>query len=132
MVLTYINPLNKNYKGEFIYEFIFSKDIDTVNFGEDWDVEPCSSGNVTPPDIDNIDLVGTLVSEDIELVLTIFSDHFSMYDCVENIVALAWEKDSPDDKERLVFHFGEHYESVMSKLEQRDKIIKTKKIINDE
>ena len=34
MVLTYINPLNKNYLGEYTYEFLFSKTIE-INFGDE-------------------------------------------------------------------------------------------------
>ena len=122
MVLTYINGLNKNYKGESIYEFLFSKSLE-INFGEDWDVTPASSGNPTPPPIDEIITVAVLKTEDIELDLAINSDYFSMFDCVENIVALGWEKESPESEIRLVFHFGESFESVKDKIYSRDKII---------
>ncbi len=123
MILTYINPLNKNYKGEFIYEFLFSK-TNEINFGDDWDVNPASSGNLTPPPIEEIEIVGTLKTEDIELDLAINSDNFSMYDCVENILAIGWEKESPLNEIRLVFHFGESIDSVKEKLYSRDKILK--------
>jgi hypothetical protein len=122
MVLTYINPLNKNYKGEFTYEFLFSKSIE-INFGEDWDVSPAASGNLTPPPIDEISCVGIIKTEDIELDLALESDHFSMYDCVERVIALGWEKESPNNEERLVFHFGDTLDSVKAKFYSRDKII---------
>lgn len=122
MVLTYINPLNRNYKGEYTYEFLFSKTTE-INFGDDWDVEPASSGNATPPPIDEISIVGVLKTNDIELELALNSDNFSLYDCVENIIAMGWEKESPENDVRLVFHFGESLESVKSKLYSRDKII---------
>jgi hypothetical protein len=123
MVLTYINPLNKNYKGEHTYEFLFSK-TNEINFGDDWDVAPASSGSLTPPPVDEIDIVGILKTDEIELDLAIFSDNFSMYDCVENVIALGWEKESPNNEIRLVFHFGETIESVKEKLYSRDKIMK--------
>jgi hypothetical protein len=122
MVLTYINPLNKNYKGEITYELLFSKSVE-INFGEDWDVVPAASGSLTPPPIDEISLVGIIKTEDIELDLAIQSDHFSMYDCVERVIALGWEKESPLNEERLVFHFGDTLESVKEKLYRRDKIM---------
>lgn len=122
MVLTYINPLNKNYKGEFTYEFLFSPTME-INFGEDWDVTPSASGSLTPPPIDEIACVGIVKSEDIELDLAIESDHFSMYDCVERIIAMGWEKESPVNEERLVFHFGESLDSIKQKFYSRDKII---------
>jgi hypothetical protein len=46
-----------------------------------------------------------------------------MYDCVENVVAMGWEKESPDNDIRLVFHFGESIESVKKKIYSRDKIM---------
>lgn len=122
MVLTYINPLNKNYKGEITYELLFSKSIE-INFGEDWDIAPAASGSLTPPPVDEISCVGIIKTEDIELDLAIHSDHFSMYDCVERVIALGWEKESPLNEERLVFHFGDTFESVKEKLYKRDKIM---------
>lgn len=122
MVLTYINALNRNYKGEHTYEFLFSKNIE-INFGEDWDVNPSSSGSPTPPPIEEITTVAVLKTTDIELDLATNSDYFSMFDCVENIVAMGWEKESPESETRLVFHFGETFESVKQKIYSRDKII---------
>jgi hypothetical protein len=40
MRLIYVNELGPNYKGDNIYEFIFS-DVEEV-WGEDWDSEPAS------------------------------------------------------------------------------------------
>lgn len=131
MVLTYINPLNKNYKGEYTYEFLFSK-TDEINFGDDWDIMPACNGTLTPPPIDEINFVGVLKTNEIELDLAIESEHFSMYDCVENIIALGWEKESPNNEIRLVFHFGESIDSVKDKLYSRDKIMQTYKQFEDE
>lgn len=127
MILTYINPLNKNFKGELTYEFLFSEDTE-IDLGEDWDVQPASSGAVTPPPIESIIGVGILKTEYLEFDLAIFSDNFSMYDCLERIIALAWEKETPENDERLVFHFGESSESVLSKLYSRDIKLEINKI----
>ena len=51
MNLIYVNELGPNYKGDNIYEFIFS-DIDDV-WGEDWDATP-SGGKPLPPQIEFI------------------------------------------------------------------------------
>jgi hypothetical protein len=126
MYLVYINPLNKNYKGEFIYEFIFSKSNE-IELGDDWMINPASSGQLTPPPIAEIDRVEILQNDLIELELVIFSDNFSMVEAVENIIALGWEKESPDNDKRLVFHFGEKIESVMDKLYERDIVFNDKK-----
>jgi len=122
MVLTYINPLNKNYRGERTYEFLFSKSVE-IDFGDDWDVNPAANGAITPPPLNEIQKVAVLKTNKLELNLAIYSEYFSMYDCVERIVALGWESESPENEERLVFHFGETYESVRAKLYSRDKII---------
>lgn len=124
MYLVYINPLNKNYKGEFIYEFIFS-DKTNIEFGDDWDIQPASSGSLTPPPIRYIKKVEVLQSEEIELELAIFSDNFSYTDAVEDIIAIAWEKESPDDEKRMVFHYGEKMTDVIDKLYARDIVLKS-------
>lgn len=122
MFLLYINPLGKNYKGEFIYEFIFGNKTE-IEFGDDWDTVPASSGNLTPPDVKYIKQVETLKNSEIELELAINSDTFSYTDAVENIVAIAWEKESPDDEKRMVFHYGELMTSVIDKLYARDIVL---------
>ena len=126
MILTYINPLNKNYKGEYTYEFLFSEDTD-IDLGDDWDVQPASSGVVTPPPVNSIIGVGALKTEHLEFDLALSSDNFLMYDCLEKIIALGWEKETPENDERLVFHFGEESESVLSKLYARDINLEIKK-----
>jgi hypothetical protein len=57
MNLIYINELGPNFRGDNIYEFIFS-DVDDA-YGEDWDVEP-AAGRPSPPKIDFIKKVGIL------------------------------------------------------------------------
>ena len=66
MYLIYINPLNKDFKGQNTYEFIFAKRIDNIEYGEDWDVQPASSGTPTPPNVEQIDSVGVLKTDEIE------------------------------------------------------------------
>src|SRR6056300_1131628 len=126
MNLVYVNELGPNYKGDNIYEFIFS-DVDDV-WGEDWDKEP-AGGNPTPPLIHFIKKVGVLRNSGIELNLIQNSDFFSVYDAVEGVIALAWEDsecEAVTDKKytRLVFHYGESEKSVADKLYERDIILK--------
>jgi hypothetical protein len=40
MNLVYVNELGPNFRGDNIYEFIFS-DVDDV-WGDDWDAEPAN------------------------------------------------------------------------------------------
>jgi hypothetical protein len=60
MNLIYINELGPNFRGDNIYEFIFS-DVDDA-YGEDWDVEP-AAGRPSPPKIDFIKKVGNKLYE---------------------------------------------------------------------
>jgi hypothetical protein len=129
MYLIYINPLNKNFKGQYTYEFIFAKRLDNIEYGDDWDVQPASSGSPTPPSVRQIESIGILKSDDIELTLVMDSDTFSMYDCVEGIIALGWESESPEIEDRLVFRYGEPIDSVKEKIYSRDKLLT---IINKE
>ena len=89
MRLIYVNELGPNYKGDNIYEFIFS-DVEEV-WGEDWDSEP-ASGKPLPPNVEYIKKVGVLRNSDIELELVQNSDFFSVYDAVEDVISLGWEK----------------------------------------
>jgi hypothetical protein len=118
MKLVFINPLGTNFRGENIYEFLFTEE-DEIEAGDDWGVCPASSGNVTPPPVDEIDLVGTLKSE-VELELAIKSDTFSFNDAIEKIVAIAWQKNHNEHEERLVFHVEDTLEQVENKLYAKD------------
>jgi hypothetical protein len=94
MNLVYVNELGPNYKGDNIYEFIFS-DIDDV-WGEDWDAEP-ANGKPQPPEINYIKKVGVLKNSEIELNLIQNSDFFGVYDAIDGVISLAWEKNDSDE-----------------------------------
>jgi hypothetical protein len=135
MRLIYINELGPNYKGDNIYEFIFS-DLDDV-WGEDWDSEP-ASGKPQPPEIQFIKRVGTLKNSLIELNLIQNSDFFGVYDSVDGVIALGWERSDSDEilikkKKRLVFNFGETEKEIENKLYERDIVLKWEKtLVQDE
>jgi hypothetical protein len=135
MNLVYVNELGPNFRGDNIYEFIFS-DIDDV-WGEDWDAEP-ANGRPQPPNIDYVKKVGVLKNSEIELTLIQNSDFFGVYDAVDGVIALGWEKSDSDEiliskKKRLVFQYGETVESVENKLYERDIVLKWEKnLVSDE
>jgi len=129
MRLIYVNELGPNYKGDNIYEFIFS-DVEEV-WGDEWDAEP-ASGRPSPPNIEYIKKVGVLRNSDIELELVQNSDFFSVYDAVEDIIALGWEKSDSehvidDNYTRLVFRYGDSVKSVEDKLYERDIVLSYEK-----
>lgn len=125
--LVYINELGPNYKGDNIYEFIFSDTLDV--WGENWDSKP-ANGYPTPPDLEYIKKVGVLTSEDIKLSLIQNSDIFSLVDSTQGVICLGWENDEEndfDDKKRLVFPFGENEKLVKDKLYERDMVLEFEK-----
>lgn len=131
MKLVYVNELGPNYKGDNIYEFIFS-DLDDV-WGEEWDAEP-ASGKPLPPNIEYIKKVGILKTSDIELTLVQNSDYFSVYDATDGVVSLAWEDANSVhvvdmNYKRLVFQFGESVQGVEDKLYERDIVLNYEKTL---
>jgi hypothetical protein len=130
MNLIFINELGPNFRGDNIYEFIFS-DIDDV-YGEDWDSET-ANGKPTPPHVEFIKRVGVLKNSEIELELIQNSDFFGMYDAVDGVIALGWEKPDNYEGKRLVFHFGDELETVENKLYEKDIVLKWEKnLVSDE
>ena len=131
MKLIYVNELGPNFRGDNIYEFIFS-DIDDV-WGDEWDSEP-ASGKPSPPQIDFIKKVGVLKNSGLHLNLIQNSDFFSVYDSVEGVSALAWEDSDSDavteeKMKRLVFHFGESVKNIEDKLYERDIVLNYEKTL---
>lgn len=127
LFLIYINMIGKDYKSNYIYEFIFSdttKDID----GEEWDTFP-ASGRPHAPHDNFIKKVGKLESE-LKLDVIQNSDTFAVWDALDGVIALAWENINAYDaypEHRLCFKFGETISEVESKLYEKDLILKYNK-----
>jgi hypothetical protein len=127
--LIYVNELGPNYRGDNIYEFIFSDTTENI-WGEMWESKP-SNGYPIPPDIEFIKKVGILKNDKISLSVIQKSDYFSMIDAVDDVVALAWENENEstnfDLVKRLVFRFGDKEENVKNKLYERDIVLEFEK-----
>ena len=125
--------MGPNYKGDNIYEFIFSETLEV--FGENWESKP-ANGYPSPPDLEYIKKVGTLVNEDVEFDLVQNSDVFSVIDSMDGVLALGWEKETDEIDfslvKRLVFQFGESEESVKNKLYERDIVLQFEKELSYE
>lgn len=126
--LIYINGLGPNYKGDNIYEFIFSETLEV--WGDSWESKP-SNGYPSPPDVEYINKVGTLKSDKVTFELIQDSELFSMIDSMDDVISLGWEKEDGDldfsTIKRLVFRFGEAEESVKNKLYERDIVLEFEK-----
>ncbi len=120
--LIYINKIGTNFKGEHMFEFLFSDRTD-----HDWDEDWYESSVVTDmtfltPPQSYIKKVGFVQTSDLDLDLVQESGVFQVYNAVEGIIALAWEKWSEDDDDydedydRLVFKFGDHISEIEAKL----------------
>lgn len=123
LVLIYVNFVGKDYKGNFIYEFIFSDTIEGVD-GEEWDTFP-ASGRPEAPHDNFIKKVGRLESE-LNLDVIQNSDTFAVWDAVDGVISLAWENINAYDaypEKRLCFRFGEAIENVIEKLYEKDLIL---------
>ena len=130
MNLVFINELGPNFRGDNIYEFIFS-DLDDV-YGEYWDSET-ANGKPTPPHVEFIKKVGVLKNCEVELDLIQNSDFFGMYDSIDGVIALGWEKPDHYEGKRLVFQYGESIEIVENKLYEKDIVLKWEKnLVQDE
>ena len=126
--LIYINGLGPNYRGENIYEFIFSDSIDEV-WGESWESKP-ANGYPSPPDVEYVKKVGILTHGKITLELVQNSDVFSVQDSIDGVLALGWEKEEDIDfslVKRLVFKIGDEEQIVKDKLYERDLVLEFEK-----
>jgi len=125
--LIYVNGLGPNYKGDNLYEFIFSDNLDV--WGELWESKP-SNGYPSPPELQYIKRVGVLRNTDVKLELIQNSDFFSMIDSMDDVVALAWEQEEVEDtgkQKRLVFRFGSSEDEIKDKLYERDLVLEFEK-----
>lgn len=126
--LIYINKLGPNYKGDNIYEFIFSDILDV--WGENWESKP-ANGYPSPPDMDYIKKVGVLSNEKITLELVQDSDVFSLIDSMDGVLALGWEMESGNIDfsltKRMVFRFGDTESEIKDKLYERDIVLEFEK-----
>ena len=122
--LIYVNGLGPDYKGNNLYEFIFSDELDV--WGEAWESNP-SNGYPSPPELKHIRKVGTLRNTDIKFELIQNSDFFNMSDAMDDVVALGWEVNEENVGKRMVFRFGEEEKTVKNKLYERDLILEFEK-----
>ena len=127
LYLIYINSIGKDWKGNYLYEFLYGDNIDGVD-GEEWDSVP-ASGRPEPPHEEFVKKVGRLTTE-LKLSLIQESNTFCIWDAVDGIIALGWEDiDEYDEypENRLWFKFGEELSSVNDKLYEKDIVLNYEK-----
>lgn len=127
--LVFVNGLGPNYKGDNMYEFIFSETLENV-WDESWGSKP-ANGYPKPPTLEYIKKVGVLKNTEIELELIQNSDFFSFMDSIDDVISLAWEKENEEidfsQTKRLVFRFGQTEKEIKDKLYERDIVLEFEK-----
>jgi hypothetical protein len=129
MYLIYINRIGTTFKGEHIFEFLFSNSVEW-----EWDDTWYESSVMTEtrelaPDENIIKLVGTLKTNLFDMELVQEDGVRDIYNAVEGIIALGWEKLEEDEEipeKRRVFKFGDTKESVDEQLYEYDLVLKYK------
>ncbi len=129
MYLIYINRIGKTFKGENMFEFLFS---DSTEW--EWDESWYESSVMTDtrdlaPDESIIKLVGSLKTDEFDLELIQEDGVRDIYNAVEGIMALGWEKLQDDEdypEKRRVFKFGDTKESVDEQLYEYDLVLNYK------
>jgi hypothetical protein len=129
MYLIYINRIGTTFKGEHIFEFLFSDSIDW-----EWDDSWYESSVMTEtrelsPDENIIKSVGTLKTNLFNMELVQEDGVRDIYNAVEGIIALGWERLEEDEElveKRRVFKFGDTKESVDDQLYEYDLVLKYK------
>lgn len=122
LYLIYVRTVGKNSSEQYEYEFFFS---DTLEFkiDDEWYNEcPLYCTELTP-DENTYSQIKRLVTE-VPFFCAQKNTCFSMKKCTDGIIALCFEDISNyenfPEPYRMVFQFGETYESVLEKLSGRD------------
>lgn len=126
LYVVYAKYFGEEINGNYIYHFYLSNNPDEV-FAEGWgDIPACNmSDNLMDIDDSQYEYIVQLKS-DIKLDLARNCCCFSMQDCRDNIIALAYE--NLDDAEeypdtRIIIHFGDNIDDVKEMFGKRDVIL---------
>jgi len=130
--LIYVLKVGENTKGESIYEFIFSKNPTNINEKDwGWNAFP-AKGNAQPPEMEDIDEVFSFKT-DLFILKCLHDQNDRCYlDGYYKIHAIAYEDydfKNPygiEYDDVLVFHYGNSFTEVESKLYKRDIIVNEK------
>ena len=120
--LCFVKSIGTDTEGYNHYELLFTENSDTF-WGEGFEYMPASLINNLTPNQDSYSVIKSIKTT-LKLCLATESCCHSMQDCIDGIVAIAYEdisfyEEFPDEG-RLVLHFNESYDDVERKLAERD------------
>lgn len=124
LYLIYINRSGSDFTGNYVYEFIFTDNLQDVD-GDEWGSYP-AAGRPSPPESKYIKKVGKLETK-LKLDVVQDSSIFSVWDAVDGIIATAWENIEGYDeypKKRMCFGYGITMDEVEVRLYERDLVLK--------
>lgn len=120
--LGFVRLIGEESDGYYRYEFIFTDKIDEF-WGENFEYKPAGLINELMPNEKYIYEVH-IVKMKIKLELIQSNSCFSMQDCFDGIIALAWENvddyDKYPEEGRIFFRFGETVDEVENKLAMKN------------
>lgn len=120
--LCFIKYVGCDIDGYHQYEFLFTSKIDEF-WGENFEYMPCCLCNELIPFDNSYELTKKLKTK-IKLCLIQSSCCFSYQDAIDNIVSIAYEDISEyeeyPENGRLILFFGDDYEDVVNKLNNKD------------
>jgi len=119
--LVHINKIGETLGGESKYEFLFTDDTQTYWGEGGYEITPASICKIKP-DPKRITLTKILI---IRMKLTLAQNQscFSMQDCIDGIIPVAWEdirnyEESPEEG-RLIFKYGTNIDDLEYELSIR-------------
>lgn len=123
--LCFIRLVGEEADGLYRYEFIFTDNPDEL-WGENWEYKPCCLVNDLSPSEEYITEI-RVVKTKIKFDLIQDNCCFGMQDCLDGIVALAFENidayEEYPENGRLVFMFGDSEEDVEKNLAAKNILI---------
>ena len=130
--LIYIHLVGYLHDETGIYEFIFSDDPDIIDY-ENWGwMESPPKDNALPPENGYYNKIVRLELSRFKLkLLSEMNQFFKYFDGYDKIIAIGWEDDEENlelenDVKRLVFYYGDSYDSIANKFYSRDVIFEKK------
>lgn len=122
LTLCFAKSIGVDIDGNNVYELLFTEESDTF-WGEGFEYMPTSLVTKLLPNEGSFSLRKT-IKTNLKLCLATESCCHSMQDCIDGIIALAYEdisnyEEFPENG-RLVLHYGDSYDKVERELAVRD------------